>query len=191
MYVLTNQGATGLVYLVDLANRGIIGLSERILDYLARSEWVIMGVILPVLMQDVMDISLGRHRDVALAVLNRLAPLMGKHYKEIANQTFVHNDYLTQLTTFLHDAAIDKSLLMATIRCSGVEGERLLLDILRSKQLSEHAALLGLSMLSWRVPSSHVLRIKVIDYTLENCFLPRLYQYEGMLEPWKFGAPKE
>jgi hypothetical protein len=46
---------------------------------------------------------------------------------------------------------------------------------------------LALSVLSWRVPSRPALRIKAIEFTIENCFLPgRLYQYEGQVEPWNF-----
>lgn len=33
-----------------------------------------------------------------------------------------------------------------------------------------------------------MLRIKTIEYTLEQSFLPgRLHQYEGAVEPWDFG----
>jgi len=150
-YVLVNQGVMGLAYLLDLAHRNIFNLSNQILDELSRSETVIMGVLMPTLMQDVMDENLSRHRDLSLAALNRLAPLLNNS-----------PDILLQLTSLLHDNTIDKKLLLATIRSAGITGEKTLLDIINSRQLSETALSLALSMLSWRVPSRPVLRVKAI-----------------------------
>lgn len=141
----------GLAYLLDLAHRNIFNLSNQILDELSRSETVIMGVLMPTLMQDVMDENLSRHRDLSLAALNRLAPLLNNS-----------PDILLQLTSLLHDNTIDKKLLLATIRSAGITGEKTLLDIINSRQLSETALSLALSMLSWRVPSRPVLRVKAI-----------------------------
>jgi hypothetical protein len=39
--ILVNQGETGLIYLFDLANRDITGLSGKILDHLSRSEIIV------------------------------------------------------------------------------------------------------------------------------------------------------
>jgi len=150
-YVLVNQGVMGLAYLLDLAHRNIFNLSNQILDELSRSETVVMGVLMPTLMQDVMDENLSRHRDLSLAALNRLAPLLNNS-----------PDILLQLTSLLHDNTIDKKLLLATIRSAGITGEKTLLDIINSRQLSETALSLALSMLSWRVPSRPVLRVKAI-----------------------------
>lgn len=150
-YVLVNQGVMGLAYLLDLAHRNLFNLSNQILDELSRSETVIMGVLMPTLMQDVMDENLSRHRDLSLAALNRLAPLLNNS-----------PDILLQLTSLLHDNTIDKKLLLATIRSAGITGEKTLLDIINSRQLSETALSLALSMLSWRVPSRPVLRVKAI-----------------------------
>jgi len=150
-YVLVNQGVMGLAYLLDLAHRNLFNLSNQILDELSRSETVIMGVLMPTLMQDVMDENLSRHRDLSLAALNRLAPLLNNS-----------PDILLQLTSLLHDNTIDKKLLLATIRSAGITGEKTLLDIINSRQLSETALSLALSMLSWRVPSRPVLRAKAI-----------------------------
>ena len=141
----------GLAYLLDLAHRNLFNLSNQILDELSRSETVIMGVLMPTLMQDVMDENLSRHRDLSLAALNRLAPLLNNS-----------PDILLQLTSLLHDNTIDKKLLLATIRSAGITGEKTLLDIINSRQLSETALSLALSMLSWRVPSRPVLRVKAI-----------------------------
>jgi len=141
----------GLAYLLDLAHRNIFNLSNQILDELSRSETVVMGVLMPTLMQDVMDENLSRHRDLSLAALNRLAPLLNNS-----------PDILLQLTSLLHDNTIDKKLLLATIRSAGITGEKTLLDIINSRQLSETALSLALSMLSWRVPSRPVLRVKAI-----------------------------
>lgn len=150
-YVLVNQGVMGLAYLLDLAHRNLFNLSNQILDELSRSETVVMGVLMPTLMQDVMDENLSRHRDLSLAALNRLAPLLNNS-----------PDILLQLTSLLHDNTIDKKLLLATIRSAGITGEKTLLDIINSRQLSETALSLALSMLSWRVPSRPVLRVKAI-----------------------------
>lgn len=141
----------GLAYLLDLAHRNLFNLSNQILDELSRSETVVMGVLMPTLMQDVMDENLSRHRDLSLAALNRLAPLLNNS-----------PDILLQLTSLLHDNTIDKKLLLATIRSAGITGEKTLLDIINSRQLSETALSLALSMLSWRVPSRPVLRVKAI-----------------------------
>lgn len=82
------------------------------------------------------------------------------------------------LIPLLSDPSIDKKLLLSTLRCSGLEGEQLVLDLIRSKQLNENATAIALSTLSWRVPDKSVLRIKTMEYTLDHCFLPgRLYQY--------------
>lgn len=70
-----------------------------------------MDVLVPALVQDVMDVNLSRHRDLSLAALNRLAPLLGNS-----------PDILAQLTSLLHDNTIDKRLLLATIRSSGIAG---------------------------------------------------------------------
>ena len=35
--MLSNQGVTGLVYLVDMGQRGIYEISEKILEYLCRT----------------------------------------------------------------------------------------------------------------------------------------------------------
>lgn len=115
----------GLAYLIDLAQRDIVNLSSRILDELSRSEAILMEVLVPTLVQDVMDVNLSRHRDLSLAALNRLAPLLSSS-----------PDILCQLTSLLHDNTIDKKLLLATIRSSGLIGEQTLLDIIASKQLS-------------------------------------------------------
>lgn len=101
----------GLAYLIDLASRDIINLSNRIIDELSRSETVVIGVLVPTLMQDVMDVNLSRHRDLSLAALNRLAPLLSNS-----------PDILVQLTSLLHDNTVDKKLLLATIRSAGNAG---------------------------------------------------------------------
>jgi hypothetical protein len=101
----------GLAYLIDLAHRDIFNLSNRILDELSRSESIIMGVLVPTLMQDVMDVNLSRHRDLSLAALNRLSPMLGNS-----------PDILCQLTSLLHDNTVDKKLLLATIRSAGIAG---------------------------------------------------------------------
>ena len=101
----------GLAYLIDLANRDILNLSNRILDELSRSETIVMGVLVPILMQDVVDVNLSRHRDLSLAALNRLAPLLNNS-----------PDILVQLTSLLHDNTVDKKLLLATIRSAGIAG---------------------------------------------------------------------
>lgn len=108
--VLTNQGRTGYTYLADIAHRDIFGLSNKILDHLSRTELIIVELIIPTLIEDVMDQNLNRHRDLSLAALNRLAPLL--------NQPSV----LEELTSLLLDSTIDKKLLLSTIRCSGALG---------------------------------------------------------------------
>lgn len=149
--ILSNQGPAGLAYLVDLASKDIFGLSHRILDHLSRTESVLSHILLPVLVQDVMDSNLGRHRDISLAALNRLAPLL----PTVPNA-------LEQLTFLLQDPIIDKKLLLATIRAAGTPGEQTLVNLINSRQLNEHAVCLALGTLSWRVPAHHVLRIKTI-----------------------------
>ena len=72
--MLSNHGLTGLVYLMDIANRNIVQLSNKILDYLSRSEQIVSAIIVPALLQDALDQNLTRHRDISLAALNRLAP---------------------------------------------------------------------------------------------------------------------
>lgn len=119
--VLTNQGPTGLAYLLDIATRDIPGLSLKIIDQLSRTESVIMAIIIPALLQATIDASLPRHRDLSLAALNRLAPLL----------TLPH---LRILANLIHDPAIDKKLLLATLRCSGLSGEKTVLEIINSKQ---------------------------------------------------------
>ena len=108
---MVNQGTIGLVYLADLANRDIFGLSYQILDHLSRTESLILEIIVPLLMETLMDPSLSRHRDLSLAALNRLAPLLGS------------SDIVLTLTSLLQDANIDKKLLLATIRSAGMFGE--------------------------------------------------------------------
>ena len=111
-----------------------------------------------------------------MAALNRLGPLTTRQHIE-------------QLSALIQDPSVDKKLLFAAIRSGGLKGEQLLLDVLESKMYSEAINSLILSVLSWRVPSHPALRIKVIEYTLENCLVPgRLYQYEGELEPWSYQA---
>ena len=58
-----------------------------------------------------MDPSQSRHRDLSLAALNRLAPLIGS------------SDIVLPLTSLLQDGNIDKKLLLATIRSAGMVGE--------------------------------------------------------------------
>jgi hypothetical protein len=63
----------------------------------------------------------------------------------------------------------------------------MLLEVVTSKLYSEAMVALALSVLSWRVPARIALRIKAIEFTIDNCFLPgRLYQYEGQVEPWNY-----
>ena len=172
--VLTNQGPTGLAYLLDLATRDIPHLSLKILDHLSRTESVILAILIPALLNAATDPSLTRQRDLALAALNRLAPLLTPQHLRI-------------LSTLINDPTIDKTLLLATLRTSGLPGEQLLLDIINSKQHSESTTTLALSLLSYPIPTTPALRIKAIEYTLEHSFLPgRLYQYEGSLIPWNY-----
>ena len=106
-------------------------------------------------MKDIEEAGINRGRELALAALNRLAPL-------ITTNTNPSKDVLTQLTSLLHDPSLDKKLLLATIRSATPKGEQILLDIIKSKQLTEHSLALALSTLSWRVPTLPVLRIKTI-----------------------------
>lgn len=108
--MLSNQGLTGLVYLMDIANRNIVQLSNKILDYLSRSEQIVSAIIVPALLQDALDQNLTRHRDISLAALNRLAPCLSQPSK------------LNDLISLLHDNNIDKKLLISTLRCSGLNG---------------------------------------------------------------------
>jgi hypothetical protein len=173
--MLSNQGETGLVYLFDLANRDIPTLSPRILDCLSRTESIVSQLLVPLLVEDVLSQGHPKYKDVALSVLNRLGPA-------ITNSRTVQ-----QLGELLTDPSIDKRILMATLRSLGAAGEKILLEVVTSRHYSESIVALALSVLSWRVPTHPALRIKAIEFTIENCFLPgRLYQYEGQVEPWNF-----
>ena len=165
--MLTNQGVTGLAYLTDLASRDIFHLSGNIIDHLSRTETIIVNLLIPELMKDIEETGISRGRELALAALNRLAPLISltQTYSN-QQQPENHNSILTQLTTLLHDPSLDKKLLLSTIRSSGHQGEQTIIDIIKSKQLTEHSLALALSTLSWRIPSQPPLRIKCIEYTV-------------------------
>lgn len=110
-----------------------------------------------------------------MSILNRLGPAISDP------------DVIEQLGRLLCDPVIDKRILMATFRSMGAAGEQLLLEVISSRRYSESIVALALSVLSWRVPARPVLRMKAIEFTIDNCFLPgRLYQYEGQVEPWTF-----
>jgi hypothetical protein len=112
--VLSNQGITGLTYLLDIANRDLGSFGPKILDYLSRTEKIIQNIIVPALVTDSLDQNLNRHRDLSLAALNRLAPLLGSPAAK-------HN-HISSLLALLNDPSIDKKLLLSTLRCSGLQG---------------------------------------------------------------------
>ena len=158
----------GLAYLYDIANRDIIKTSLKILDYLSRTESVITNIIIPNVLEDATSNNNYKYRDMALLILNRLGPIIS------------HSQHIEKLTLLIEDPAVDKKLLFATIRSTGLQGEKILIDIVSSRQYNEHIVCLALGVMSWKIPSAPALRIKAIEYTLENCFLPgKLYQYEG------------
>ena len=164
--VLSNQGETGLIYLFDIANRDIPNLSNKILDYLGRTESIITELIVPLLLEDITSTSHSKYKDIALSILNRLGPI-------ISNPKIIDS-----LIDLLSDPTIDKKILLATIRSLGLDGEKVLLEVINSRVYSENIVSLALSVLSWRVPSKIAMRVKAIEFTIENCFLPgRLYQY--------------
>jgi hypothetical protein len=70
------------------------------------------------------------------------------------------------LVLLINDGSIDKKLLIGTVRCGGVAGEEMLLNLINSKKLNENTNAIALSVLSWRIPTKSVLRIKSIEYTL-------------------------
>ena len=47
LLILTNQGETGLVYLIDLAYRDISGLSGKLLDFLSQNERIVRQLLIP------------------------------------------------------------------------------------------------------------------------------------------------
>lgn len=173
--MLASQGDTGLAYLCDIASRDLAHLSSKVLDYLSRTPAVISTIVVPALLSDAANAGHPRQRDVALAALNRLGGVIGS------------TSVLECLCGLLQDPGVDKKLLLATIRAAGPKGEELLLSLLSSKVFSEALSALALGVLSWRPTNRPVLRLKAIEYTMENCFLPgRLFTYEGQVEPWDF-----
>lgn len=77
--ILSNQGEIGLAYLYDIANRDILKLSLKILDYLSRTESIITNIIIPNVLEDAISNNNYKYRDMALLILNRLAPIINNH----------------------------------------------------------------------------------------------------------------
>ena len=148
--MLSNQGETGLVYLFDLANRDIPNLSSSILDCLSRTDCIVSQLLVPLLVEDLFSQCSPKYKDVALSVLNRLGP-------SISNPKIIQ-----QLGELVSDPTTDKRILMATLRSLGVEGEKILLEVITSRHYSESMVALALSVLSWRIPAHPALRIKAI-----------------------------
>lgn len=81
----------------------------------------------------------------------------------------------------------DRGLIASVLRAAGPQGEEILLEMIVKYWNNDKIMLPVVNVLSWRPPIEPVLRMKVIEYTLINNFLPgRLYQYEGNIESSAF-----
>jgi hypothetical protein len=105
----------------DIANRDLESFRPKILDYLSKTKKIIQNIIVPALASDSLNQNLNRHRDLSLAALNRLAPLLGL--------SSIKHSYISSLLVLLNDPSIDKKLLLSTLRCSGLEGKQLIVDL--------------------------------------------------------------
>ena len=86
------------------------------------------------MLKDVEQPGISKARELALAALNRLAPLLSPKISGINQHN--HKNIITQLTNLLHDPSLDKKLLLSTLRSAGSHGEQTLLDIINSRQLT-------------------------------------------------------
>ena len=61
--MLSNQGITGLTYLLDIANRDLGSFGPKILDYLSRTEKIIQNIIVPAWVTDSFGQNLNREKE--------------------------------------------------------------------------------------------------------------------------------
>ena len=182
--LLSNMGFGGLAALVHLAGQDFKDIPLLILDNLSRSEEVISQLIIPTLVEDLINSrNKGKEKEIIFSILNRLGGLVSSSTENFQQNT----KFFQLLIELMQNNHSDRGFISSVLRSSGLEGEKILLEFMVQAPNNEKIMLPIVSVLPWRAKPDPVIRIKVIEYTLGSNFMPgTLYQYEGNIEPSAF-----
>ena len=122
--LLSNMGFGGLAALVHLARQDFKEIPLLILDNLSRSEEIICELIIPTLVEDLINTkNKGREREIILSILNRLGSLVSSSAEDYQKNT----KFFQLLIELMQNNHADRGFISSVLRSSGLEGEKILL----------------------------------------------------------------
>jgi hypothetical protein len=166
----------GIKTLVELASKDYQEYQKFILTSLLNTPHIQKIIIIRALLNEVYSTHPDK-RHSALAALNRMHDLVGD------------SDALNKLSKFFHEAKIEKIFLSSTIRTSGLNGEKILLNELKNnKDFSVRVAIA--SVLSYRLPKNpKYLKLRLDNndtYCLTKNLPGSFCTYYGKVNPYIF-----
>ena len=170
---LMNFGYEGIKTLIDLASKDYQDYQNYILNSLIQTPHIQKIIIIKALLNDIYSNNFQK-RNIALSAINRM--------HELVNDS----DTLEKIDSFFDDPKIKNEYISSILRCSGREGEEILLQEIKYNKDPEVRSSIA-NCFSYRIPKyPKYLNIKLDKndiYSITKNLPGSFYKYYGKISP--------